>query len=335
MPVRKFTGRGIAPRIRIGPDGDGTMATLTPLRIVIAIVAAALPWTAAIAATVKLGLIDFALRHDSLAKTDDVIVRSMTFETSEMSAARFQSAENQRGHADVMARALIDAFQEAAPGNQLELYVASPFLQNPKTGQQVIDFEQLTFAYMWLARQGVKVVAQTFVAKNNPALAAAMETARDQGLIVLSSAGNGPKENAVPPFPASYPLAIGISTTALNAELSLEQDRDSYVRYSVKAPMFSALKLRTDPELAVLAGSSRATVAAAGYLGALATRFRVESREDATLLLDTVSIPTAQFGNGDAYGVGVLTPDLVSQHVRAPALVPELRGLLLRERARV
>jgi hypothetical protein len=311
------------------------MTTLSPLRIVIAVVAAVLPWTAAFAATVKIGLIDFALHHDALTKTDDVKVRSMTFETSEMSAARFQSAENQRGHADVMARALIEAFQEAAPGNQLELFVASPFLQNPKTGQHVIDFEQLAFAYMWLAHQGVKVVAQTFVAKNNPALEAAMETAEDHGLIVLSSAGNGPRENAVPPFPASYPLAIGISTTALTAELSQEPDRDSYVRYSVKAPAFSALRLRADPELAVLAGSSRATVAAAGYLGALATRFRVESREDATLLLDTVSVPTAQFKGSITFGLGVLTADVVSQHVRAPALAPELRGLLLADRARV
>jgi hypothetical protein len=235
----------------------------------------------------------------------------------------------------VMARALIDAFQEAAPGNQLELYVASPFLQNPKTGQHVIDYEQLTFAYMWLARQGVKVVAQTFVGKNSPALEAAMESADDQGLIVLSSAGNGPHENTVPPFPASHPRAIGISTTALTSQFSQEQDRNAYVRYSVKAPVFSALRLRTDPELAVLVGSSRATVAAAGYLGALATRFRVESREDATLLLDTVSMPTEQFSGGDAYGVGVLTVDVVSQHIRAPALAPELRGLLLADRARV
>ena len=238
------------------------------------------PGLAAWAETVKVGLIDFALRHEALSRFDNVKVRSITFETSEMPPARFQTTENKRGHADVMAQSLVEAFQSAAPDVDLELFVASPFLQNAKTGQQVIDLEQLEFAYTWLARQGVKVVAQTFVARDSAALAEAITTATDLGLIILSSAGNGPRQNVVPPFPASYPDVIGISTTALGADLGQESNRDSYARYSVKAPAASSLRLRDDPELAILAGSSRATVAAAGYLGAMATRYRLNGRED-------------------------------------------------------
>jgi hypothetical protein len=301
---------------------------------VLALTALTGPWAAAAAwaATVKIGLIDFALRHETLKAFDNVTVRSITFETSDYRAARYQSAANRRGHADVMAGELIASYQDAAPGNALELYVASPFLEDPNNGRQVIDFEQLAFAYDWFARQGVKIVAQTFVAKDNPKLEAAIAKAAEQGLVILTSAGNGPRENAVPPFPAGYAATIGISTTALESELSLEERRDDYVRYSVKAPAFSSLKLRQNPELSVLAGSSRATVAAAGLLGALATRYRIEGRADATTLLDAVAVPTAQYGGDNVYGFGVLVSDVVAQHLRAPGLAPELKRLLLSDR---
>jgi|GEM_PF-2770994 len=290
------------------------------------------PWAAAWAATVKVGLVDFALRHDTLKALDNVKVRSITFESTGFSPARYQSAQNRRGHGDVMAAELIEVFRSTAPGHTLELYVASPFLENSETGRQVIDFDQLEFAYEWFARQGVKIVAQTFVAKDNPKLEAAVAAAADKGLVILTSAGNGPRQNVVPPFPAGYASTIGISTTALESELSLEDQRNDYVRYSVKAPSVSALKLRQDPELAVMSGSSRATVAAAGLLGALATRYRLDNREDATLLLDTLAVPMAQFGPENAYGLGVLMTDMIAEHLRAPGLMPELKHLLLSER---
>jgi hypothetical protein len=293
------------------------------------------PWAAAWAATVKIGLIDFALRHETLNSFDNVTIRSITFDASHYKAARYQSAKNTRGHGDVMVGELIATFQEAAPGHKLELYVASPFLENPSTGQQVIDFDQLAFAYTWFAHQGVKIVAQTFVAKDNPQLAAAVAAAAEQGLVILTSAGNGPQQNTVPPFPASYDKMIGISTTALQGELRAEKNRNAYVRYSVQAPAVSMIKLRQDPELSVLNGSSRATVAAAGLLGALATRYRLETRDDATQLLDSIAVPVAEYESRDTYGLGVLVIDVVAQHLRTPGMAPELKRLLLNDQASV
>ncbi len=297
---------------------------------------AALAWplasAAGWAATVKIGLIDFALRHDALKSHHNVTVRSITFEMTGYNAARTQTAQHARGHGDVMADELIRAFQGAAPGNSLELYVASPFVENPTTGRQSIDFEQLGFAYTWFAQQGVKIIAQTFVAKDNPKLKAAIATASQQGLVILTSAGNGPQQNAVPPFPASYDTTIGISTTGLGSELSQERNRNTYVRYSVPAPATSAIRLRQDPELASLEGSSRATVAAAGLLGALATRYRLDNRDDAVTVLDAIAVPVAEFGGRAAYGLGVLVQDVVAQHLRTPGLAPDLKRLLLTER---
>lgn len=288
--------------------------------------------TIALADTIKIGLVDFALRHDALKRFERVKVRSITFETSSYIAARFQSGKNAKAHADVMAAELIETFQASSPGTELELFVASPFLEDPNTGKQSIDFEQLEFAYTWFARQGVKIVAQTFVSRDNPLLEAAIESAAKEGLVILTSAGNGPRQNVVPPFPASYGGTIGISTTGLAGELSQEEHRNDYVRYSVPAPATSALKVRQDPESAVLAGSSRATVAAAGLLGALSTRYRLETRDDAMQVLDAIAMPVAQFGANVAYGVGVLVEDMVAQHLKAAATHPQLRRLLRDDR---
>ncbi|MSO99338.1 MAG: hypothetical protein EXR11_14175 [Rhodospirillaceae bacterium] len=286
----------------------------------------------AFAETIKIGLIDFALRHESFKAFKGVTVRSITFETSALRPARMQSAAHIRGHGDVMAAELIEAFQAASPDAELELFVASPFLEDPATGRQTIDYIQLEFAYIWLARQGVKIVAQTFVAKASPALETAIAAATREGLVILTSAGNGPQQNAVPPFPASYGNTIGISTTGLSGELSLEENRNTYVRYSVPAPAISGLKLRQDPELGSLAGSSRATVAAAGLLGALTTRYRLETREDALLLLDTLAVSVADYGQQKVYGLGVLVTDVVAQHVRSSLTPPQLKRLLRDER---
>ncbi|MBL8629585.1 MAG: hypothetical protein JNM81_08155 [Rhodospirillaceae bacterium] len=287
--------------------------------------------TSAIAETIKVGLVDFALRHDALKRFDRVKVRSITFETSEMTAARYQSSKNAKGHADVMAAELVESFQGAAPGVFLELYVASPFLEDPNTGRQSIDFEQLEFAYDWFARQGVKIVAQTFVSRDNENLERAIATASKEGLVLLTSAGNGPRQNVVPPFPASYNDAIGISTTGLSDELNTEERRNDYVRYSVPAPAASPIKLRQDPEAAVLAGSSRATVTAAGLLGALSTRYRLDNRADAVLVLDALAEPVAEYGHS-AYGIGVLMQDNVATHLKSGATHPRLRRLLRDDR---
>lgn len=305
-------------------------------RIAVALLIAASAFCAANVAraeSVKLGLIDFALSPETLNSFRRVTVRSVTFAATSFATARYQSARNARAHGDVMTEELIKSFQTAAPGADLELYVASPFLEDPMTGKQVIDFDQLGFAYTWFARQGVKVVAQTFVSRDNALLEMTLRNAAKEGLVILTSAGNGPRQNAVPPYPARYvDAAIGISTTALQDELDQESDRNAYVRYSVPPPSLSPLKMRQNPESAALIGSSRATVAAAGYLGALMTRYRVETAADAMLLLDTVALPAAGF-EGGAYGKGVLMNEAVMQQLRAPAVPPVLRKLERIERS--
>jgi hypothetical protein len=276
---------------------------------------------------VKIGMIDFALDPSALDEFDDVRVRSVTFAATHYQPARYQSSAHRRGHGETMAAALIEAFREAAPNVPLELYVASPFLQNADTGAQSVDLNELEFAYVWLARQGVKIVAQTFVGRDSPGLQAAVSAAAANGLIILASAGNGPRQNVVPPYPASYGEAIGISTTGLRAELGIETDRNTYVRYSVPAPALSGVKLRSDPELAALEGSSRATVVAAGLLGALSTRYRIESREDAVMLLDAHAVPRPNYDGGGAYGLGVLVPETVAEMIRSPLILPALKCL--------
>lgn len=266
---------------------------------------------------VRLGLIDLALDHDALAAFSDVTVRSITFEATRYRKARFQSADHAEAHADVMARALIESLREVDPELPIELYVASPFMEDRDTGQLIIDLDQLRFAYDWLAMQDVRIVAQTFVGFDSDLQRQALDHAMELGLVVLSSAGNGPQENPVPPYPAAYPETISISTTGLVRELGREADRDSYVDYSIAPQSVGSLRLRRNPQLRVAQGSSWATASAAGLLGALTSRFSVASRSDAIQVLDVFALPLEQAPHGQAYGRGVLvTSDIAQRFAR-------------------
>lgn len=263
------------------------------------------PPAKAAAPEMKVGLVDLNLNPETLGQFPGVSIKHLSFWASGYIRAVKQSKDFRQSHGEVMARALIEAFRSLAPEAPLHVYVASPFIENAQ-GQKLLDVEQLGFVFDWFAGNGVKIVAMTFVGRNSSALQAAIAQASRRGLIVLSSAGNGPGQNPVPAYPAAYPGVIAVGTTALQAERNAEDrllheasmtslqspaSRGGYVDYAVAAPKVNVLRLRQDPELAALMGSSRATVTAAGVLAALVLAKLPETPEDALTLLDGVAGP--------------------------------------------
>ncbi|MDX2145669.1 MAG: S8 family serine peptidase [Rhodospirillaceae bacterium] len=250
------------------------------------------------AASVKVGLIDLDLRPGALDDLKTVAVRQMSLWASGFQRAAKQSRDHHNDHAEVMARALAGAFASLAPDTRLELYVATPVIERPD-GRQVMDLDQLAFAFEWFAANGVRIVAATFVGRDTPQLAEAMSHARRHGLIVLASAGNGPTQNPVPAFPAAYDGVIAVSTTALAADRNAEErvlrevgmTRATYVDYAVRAPHLSSAALRKDPEAAALLGSSRAVSVAAGLLAAASAAVPVNDLEGALTALDQLCHP--------------------------------------------
>lgn len=253
----------------------------------------------------KIGLIDLTLNPETLSRFSGVTIKHLSFWTTGYTKASKQSREHTQDHGEVMARALIEAYQAMAPGAALELYVASPFIENAE-GKKLLDVEQLAFAFDWFASQGVKVVALTFVGRNTPTLASALDHAAALGLIVLGSAGNGPSHNPVPAYPAAYANVIAIGTTGLNGDRSAEDhvlhdaaiksgghfsSRGSYVDYGVTVPALTQMQLRRDRELSALQGSSRATVVAAGLLVAVTLESALHTADDAMTALDGLVSP--------------------------------------------
>lgn len=311
--VRRVLGRAMGGVFSIGKT---VCAAAAALLLALAPTAAETPQKA-----VKIGLVDYAVDHRAFEDLPNVVVKSITFQSTGYRPARFQSQANQRAHGDVMTRALLAAFRQLKPDTPVEVYVATPFM-TADDKRVVLDPEQLAFAYDWFAFQGVRIVAQTFVGADSEGLRAASKRAASHGLIILASAGNGPGENAVPPYPASYAGAIGISTTALVSALAAEPQRNTYVEYSVAALEISVLRLRRDPELSSLLGSSYATAAAAGLLGALSTRCHIGTPDDARAVLDTFAVPLDETPNGRAYGRGVLVPEVITRRLDGGATVP-------------
>ncbi|MBL8628072.1 MAG: hypothetical protein JNM81_00480 [Rhodospirillaceae bacterium] len=272
----------------------------------------------------RVGLIDLNVRPEFL-NVPGVKIRHLSFWASGYTKATKQSAAHKQDHGEVMARALISAYQTLSPRKSLELFIASPFVESD--GRKLLDVEQLGFAFDWFASQGVKIVAMTFVGRNTPALSAALDHAARRGLVVLSSAGNGPTQNPVPAYPAAYPTVIAIGTTALNADRNAEDAklhqiamsdsdvpsaRRNYVDYGVKAPVLTSAQVMRDPEVTSLLGSSRATVVAAGVLAAAAETQSVGSMQEALAILDSLTVQC----EADIAARGVLDLTVLQTSVR-------------------
>lgn len=266
---------------------------------------------------VKVGLVDLGIERVDFSDLANVTVRTMTFWTSGTEEARKQDKAHKRNHGEDMVRTLVKNFRAIDPDTQIVVYVATPFRANPATGALMLDMDDLNFAYEWFAHEGVRVVGEMFVGPDSTDQKAAIRRASEKGLIVLASAGNGPSSNHVPPFPAAYDESISISTTALATELSREQNRDSYVDFSVAPKALSPIAYRNDPQTASLQGSSAATAAAAGILAALTTRATVKDRADAMMVLTCVARPTETFAAGRAWGEGVLVSSEIGAKLRA------------------
>ena len=266
---------------------------------------------------VKIGLIDLGIERTNFADLPNVTVRTRTFWTSGTAEARRQDNAHSKSHGEEMVRTMVKSIRAIDTDTPVIVYVATPFRADPKTAALTLDMDDLAFAYNWLSHEGVRVVAETFVGPDSDEQHTAVRRASALGLVILASAGNGPRHNAVPPFPAAYEEAISISTTALSAELSREQDRDSYVDFSVAPRMMSAIAYRNDPEAASLHGSSAATASAAGILAALGQRATLNDRADGMMLLACVARPVAGFAGGRAWGDGVLIPTEIGAKLRA------------------
>lgn len=269
------------------------------------------------AGLVKVGIVDLGIERADFSDLANVTVRTMTFWTSGSEEPRRQDKAHTRNHGEDMVRTLARSFRAIDPDSRLIIYVATPFRANPMTGQLALDMDDLNFAYDWFTHEGVRVVGEMFVGPDSLEQKAAVRRASEKGLVVLASAGNGPRSNHVPPFPAAYDESISISTTALTAELSREPDRDSYVDFSVAPRVLSAIAYRNDPQAMSLQGSSAATAAATGILAALAQHAPVRDRADAIMVLSCVAKPAAHFAGGRAWGGGVLVAAEIGAKLRA------------------
>ena len=274
---------------------------------------------------IKVGLIDLEVDDATLNRLDVTDVKRMTFWSRGLQPARYQFDIQTIGHGDRMAQILVDTIYEITPEAEIELFVATPIQEDPR-GRLILDPAQLRFAYDWMAFQGVNVVAQTFVADNTPAQQDVYRRIQELGMVVFASAGNGPAENAVPPYPATFPDVIGISTTALKGQLAREANRHAYTDYSVPAPRISNRRIQRDPDLALEIGSSRATVRATGIAVGMIPNAETNSVGAVRRALDNVAIPIELWSGSGAYGRGVLDMDVIKALLLPHSLREDLRA---------
>ncbi len=180
-------------------------------------------------AGLSIGMIDTGLdaSHPALARS----VRANRLVTSSFRLERNTPAPNEHGTG--VAALLVGDAANGVAGlvPDVMLYAADAFYS--AKGQTVTDTVSLLRALDWLRRQKVMLVNMSFTGPDDPLLAAAIQQAIGEGMIVVAAAGNE-GAGAPPAFPAAYPGVIAV--TAVTNDLKPYQRANHGAYIALAAP---------------------------------------------------------------------------------------------------
>jgi membrane-anchored mycosin MYCP len=209
--------------------------------------------------------------------------------------------------------------------------VADPEPEETESGLPEFDTEDVTAALNWVADQAgprsIDVVNLSLnIARNDPALEAAVQAVQDAGVIVVAATPNRTEELseedgatraiplADPVYPAAYPGVVGVTTYVPKTDENGEpQAPEQFIEASrdvdVAAPTVNAVSYGPNGSSCVAPGpaTSWATAYVSGVLALLRQRFPDASpTELVSRLLDTASGAADQ--RSTISGAGVVQP---------------------------
>jgi len=154
-------------------------------------------------------------------------------------------------------------------------------------------------------RRGAKIVNMSFAGPHDPALAQALQIAREKGILIVAAAGNkGPK--SPPLYPGADPNVMAVTATDENDSLFNGANQGEYV--SIAAPGVNILVPAPDGGVQLTTGTSVATANVSGVAALLIAHKPSLTPEEIRAILVRTAKHLGSKGINRQFGAGLVDP---------------------------
>ncbi len=154
-------------------------------------------------------------------------------------------------------------------------------------------------------KQGARIVNMSFAGPRDPALAQALQIAREKGVLLVAAAGNaGPK--SPPLYPGADPNVLAVTATDDHDRLFVGANRGKYI--GVAAPGVDVLVPAPNQGFQLTTGTSVATAHVSGVAALLLAQKPSRTPEDIRSILTSTAKDLGPKGVDPLFGAGLVDP---------------------------
>ncbi len=173
------------------------------------------------------------------------------------------------------------------------------------TGQAKSSSIKILKGLDYAIQHGAKIVNMSFAGPHDPALAQALQIAREKGILLIAAAGNaGPK--SPPLYPGADPSVMAVTATDENDGLFAGANQGKYI--TVAAPGVDILVPAPDGGVQLTTGTSVATAHVSGVAALLLAHKRLLTPEQICALIVETATPLGSRGINPQFGAGLIDP---------------------------
>ena len=171
--------------------------------------------------------------------------------------------------------------------------------------------------------QGARVINMSFAGPRDPALAQALQIAREKGIVLVGAAGNaGPK--SPPLYPGADPNVIAVTATDDRDHLFTRANQGKYI--AVAAPGVDILVPAPNNSLQLTTGTSVATAHVSGVAALLIAQKPSRTPEEIRAILMSTAKDLGPKGIDPQFGAGLVDP-LKALRLAPPAALDKTAAL--------
>jgi hypothetical protein len=172
-------------------------------------------------------------------------------------------------------------------------------------GQPQADTIKVVKGLDYAIAHGARIVNMSFAGPRDPALAQALQIAREKGILLIAAAGNaGPK--SAPLYPGADPNVMAVTATDENDRLFKGANQGEYV--TIAAPGVDILVPAPDGGVQVTTGTSVATANASGVAALLIAHKPSLTPQEIRAILVTTAKHLGSKGINPQFGAGLVDP---------------------------
>jgi len=183
----------------------------------------------------------------------------------------------------------------------LAIHAFSPDAQHP----QQATTQNIIAGIDWAIAKGARIINMSFAGPRDPALAQALQIAREKGVVLIAAAGNaGPK--SPPLYPGADPNVIAVTATDDHDRLFNRANQGRYI--AVAAPGVDILVPAPDNGVQLTTGTSVASAHVSGVAALLVAQKPSRTPDEIRTILTSTAKDLGPKGVDPQFGAGLVDP---------------------------